>query len=140
MRKIFCLALALFTTQVFALESPWLQSRIMTNLPAKMPASGTSNTVSSAHIRPGRATGIFVSCVGTNNATNAMTLVFRGSIDNVVSNSFPLFTLAPSIIGTNRTTYYTNLTLQALPFIHLTAITNGATGVAGLTVTIVTDK
>lgn len=139
MRKIFQLALLLFSVSAAALESPWLYGFQMTNLPVKMPASGTSNTVSSYALRPNRPAGIFISCVGTNNATNTLTLVFRGSIDNVASNSFPLITLTPSVLGTNWLRFYTNITLT-VPFIHMTALTNGATGVTNLTVTLISER
>lgn len=138
-----------FLTSVFLLvasvscwsaESDWVRNTRATNLPSFLAASATSNATHFLQLRPDRSAGLFVTGIGTNNATNNLTIGVRGSIDGVFTNSFPLFSLIASVTGTNQFRHWTNLSLGTLPFIHLGPLTNGATGVSNLTVWIEIPK
>jgi len=135
MKKILALAVGvLLGVQSWSAESDWVRNTRATNLPPFLAASATSNATHFLHIRPDRSTGIYITGIGTNNATNNLTVGVRGSIDGVYTNSFPLFSIVTPITGTNRFLFWTNLSLGALPYIHLGPLTNGATGVTNLTV------
>jgi hypothetical protein len=138
--RIFALAaLVGFTVCASADESPWVRNYQMTNLPRSLPANASSNFTTSLAIRPNRPTGIYIAAVGTTNITNSLIWTFRGSVDNT-TNTFPLFTLTSTVTGTTKFHTWTNVLLQNLPFLHLSACANGATGVTNLTVNLEVEK
>lgn len=123
-----------------AIDNPWVYPRTATNVPVFLSASANSNANSSVHIRPNRPTGIYISGVGTNNATNNLVIGVQGSIDNVSSNRFPLFSITIPVTGTNWFRFWTNVSLQNLPFLHYATYTNGSTGVTNLTITTLIER
>lgn len=141
MKTILLLALlALAVIPVSAGESDWVRNTRITNYPSFLAANASTSASQAIYIRPDRSTGIFVSGVGTNNATNSLQIALRGSIDGVYSNSVQLMVLSVPITGTNRMAWWTNLSLGTLPWLHAAPLTNGATGVTNLTVNICIPK
>lgn len=132
--RIIAAWICLLAFPVFANESDWVRNTLATNLPSFLSANATSNANHFITLRPDRSVGIYMTGIGTNNATNNITIGVRGSIDRVFTNSFPLFSIVTPVIGTNRFRFWTNLSFGALPYLHLGPITNGATGVTNLTV------
>lgn len=122
-------------------ESDWVRNTQMTNIPSFLEANASTSASQTIYLRPDRSTGIHLSCVGTNNATNNLLLALRGSIDGVFSNSVQLMVLTIPVAGTNRNTvWWTNLSFGTLPWLHVGPVTNGATGVSNLTVNVCIPK
>ena len=134
MRSIAALFWLLISASVFGAESDWVRNTRATNIPPFLSASTTSNATHFIFLRPDRSVGIYMTGVGTNSATNNITIGVRGSIDGVYTNSFPLFSIVTPVTGVNQFSFWTNLSLGTLPYLHLGPITNGATGVTNLTV------
>lgn len=128
------IGLLLFGRVALAGESDWVRNTRATNLPPFLAASATSNATHFITLRPDKSVGIFMTGIGTNNATNNITIGARGSIDGVYTNSFPLFSIVTPVTGTNQFRFWTNLSFGTLPYLHLGPVTNGATGVTNLTV------